>query len=288
MPTLDSYARPDTVPKALALIASGGWRVLAGGTDLYPGAGTQLSGCILDLSGLPGLVGISHGPGLRIGAATSWADIATADLPAALRALQQAARAVGGRQVQVAGTLGGNLCNASPAADGVPPLLALDAEVELASATGLRRLPLAEFLQGPRQTARHPGEMLVAVILPEAALRGRSAFIKLGARSHLVISIAMVAVRLVVQAGRVAEAAVAVGACSPVAVRLAKVEAALIGAPIAEALVRVQAEDVQAALSCIDDVRATAAYRRDAAVELVRRAVAQALEGAEALEGAGP
>ena len=264
-------------------MAAGGWRVLAGGTDLYPGAGARLGGPVLDLTGLPGLAGISPDPhyasGLRIGAATPWADIAEADLPAALRSLQQAARAVGGRQVQVAGTIGGNLCNASPAADGVPPLLVLGAEVELASLAGVRRLPMADFLQGPRQTALGADEMLMAVILPKAALQGRSAFVKLGARAHLVISIAMVAARLVVEGGRVVQAAVAVGACSPVAVRLPLVEAALLGAPVADAPARVLARDVQAALAPIGDVRATADYRRMAATELVRRAVAEVLEG---------
>lgn len=215
--------------------------------------------------------------GLRIGAATSWAEIAAADLPPACHALQVAARAVGGRQVQVAGTIGGNLCNASPAADGVPPLLVLGAEVELVSATGTRRLPLPEFLLGPRRTALASGEVLTAVQIPKAALQGRSAFVKLGARAHLVISIAMVAVRLEVVAGRIAGAAIAVGACSPVALRLPAVEAALTGAPVDQALDRISAGEVAAALSPIDDVRATADYRREAAVELVRHAVAEGL-----------
>ena len=184
---------------------------------------------------------------------------------------------VGGRQVQVAGTIGGNLCNASPAADGVPPLLALGAQVELVSASGTRRLGLEAFLLGPRQTALRPDEVLAAVLIPEDALRGRSAFVKLGARSHLVISIAMVAARLVVRDGRVAEAAIAVGACSPVAVRLPLVERSLQGVAVDRAAGTVAASDVQAALSPIDDVRATADYRRGAAVELVRRAVAGAL-----------
>lgn len=273
---MDRYARPATLPEALALIAGGGWRVLAGGTDLYPGAGTRLVGAVLDLGGIAGLAGIARADGLRIGAATPWADIAAADLPPALQALQQAARTVGGRQVQVAGTIGGNLCNASPAADGVPPLLALDAEVELQSARGTRRMALSRFLVGPRRTALDPGEVLAAVVIPEPALRGRSAFVKLGARSHLVISIAMVAARIVVQGGRVTGAAVAVGACSAVAQRLPGVEAAVLGATAEEAPMRVRAEDVTAALSPIDDVRATALYRRAAAVELVRRAVAEA------------
>ena len=142
---------------------------------------------------------------------------------------------------------------------------------------GTRRLSLAEFLLGPRRTALLPGEFLAAVVLPQSGIQGQSAFVKLGARSHLVISIAMAAVRLVVKAGQVVEAAVAVGSCSPVAVRLPLVEALLRGVSVTEAIGRVRAEDVLADLSPIDDVRATAAYRREAAVELVRRAVAEAV-----------
>lgn len=271
------YARPRTLAEAMELMGRGGWRLLAGGTDRYPVAGARLVGPMLDLTGVAELAGIGQGRDLSIGASTTWAEIGGAELPPAARALQQAARLVGGRQVQNAGTIGGNLCNASPAADGVPPLLALGAEVELASAAGLRRLALAEFILGPRRTALRADELLAAVVIPEAGLRGRSAFVKLGARTHLVISIAMVAARLEVVAGRVASAMLAVGSCSPVALRLAQVETALIGAPISEAVARIRADAVQAALSPIDDVRATAAYRRVAAVELVRRAVAEAL-----------
>lgn len=276
-PPAQDYARPGTLAEAKELLGQGDWRVLAGGTDLYPGAGARLGGRVLDLTGLPVLAGIKAGQGLRIGAATTWAAIAEADLPLAMRALQQAARQVGGRQVQNAGTIGGNLCNASPAADGVPPLLALEAAVELVSARGQRRLPLHQFLMGPRRTALKPDEILAAVLIPETALRGRSAFVKLGARTHLVISIAMVAARVVVEGGRVREAAVAVGSCSPVAVRLPVVEAALVGIPVDKVMDLVTPADMQAALSPIDDVRATAGYRREAAVELVRRALAEAL-----------
>jgi CO/xanthine dehydrogenase FAD-binding subunit len=271
------FARPASLPAALEILGAGGWRLLAGGTDLYPGAGSRLQGPVLDLTGIAELSGISGTGELRIGAATSWATIGAARLPPALHALQQAARVVGGRQVQVAGTIGGNLCNASPAADGVPPLLVLEAEVELVSLSGSRRLRLAEFLLGPRRTALLPGELMAAVIIPERALPGRSAFVKLGARSHLVISIAMVAARLEVEAGRVAGAALAVGSCSVVAVRLPVVEAALAGAPVEGALDQIRTADVAAALAPIDDVRATAGYRADAAAELVRRAVAEAL-----------
>lgn len=271
------FARPATLAEALRLMGQGGWRLLAGGTDLYLGAGTQLQGPVLDLTGIAELTGITQAGDVRIGAGASWAAIAGSRLPPALHALQQAARVVGGRQVQVAGTIGGNLCNASPAADGVPPLLVLEAEVELCSLAGTRRLRLAEFLLGPRRTALLPAEVMTAVIIPEAALHGQSAFVKLGARSHLVISIAMVAARLVADQGRVIGASVAVGACSAVSVRLPLVEAALVGASAAEAQDRVRGAAVAAAISPIDDVRATADYRLKAAVELLRRAVAEAL-----------
>lgn len=270
------YARPLSLDEALWLSARG-WRVLAGGTDLYPGAGSRLPGPVLDLGGVAELSGITEEQGLRIGAMTTWAELDAADLPPACRALKQAARVVGGRQVQVAGTIGGNLCNASPAADGVPPLLALEAMIELVSTGGTRRLALSDFLLGPRKTALRSGEILAAIHIPDQALRGPSAFLKLGARSHLVISIAMVAARLVVTGGQVVEAAVAVGACSPVAMRLPAVEAALVGASVGSAVGRIQVKDIAAALSPIDDVRATGEYRREAAVELIRRAVAEAL-----------
>lgn len=271
---MGSYARPQDMSEALALLTEGPRRVLAGGTDLYPGAGASLTGDVLDLTGLVSLRGITFGPnGVRIGACTTWSEIADADLPPALAALQQAARQVGGRQIQNAGTLGGNLCNASPAADGVPPLLTLDAVVKLVSSTGQRSMALSDFLIGPRRTALRADEVLAAVVIPKGALEGRSAFLKLGARAYLVISIAMVAVRVHVEDGRIVDIAIAVGACGPVARRLQAVEAALLGASLAAAPTLVKGEDVAAALSPIDDVRASADYRIAAATELVARAL---------------
>lgn len=266
------YTRPATLQEALACLAAGG-RVLAGGTDLYPGAGARLAGPVVDLGRVPGLSGIAaDGQGLRIGALTSWAAVAGADLPPACAALQQAARQVGGRQIQTAGTVGGNLCNASPAADGVPPLLALGAGVELVSAAGRRLLPLPDFLLAPRRTALQQGEVLAALVLPAAGLAGVSRFEKLGVRAHLVISIVSVAVRLCLAGGQITEAAVAIGSCAPVARRLPAVEAALLG-PARGAAGRIDAAGVAAALAPIDDMRAPAAYRLRAAAELTRRAV---------------
>lgn len=268
------YAKPTTVAEALSLLGEDSWRILAGGTDFYPAQGTKpLRENILDINGLAELRGIaetvSH---WTIGARTSWAQVASAPLPACFDALRQAAREVGSQQIQNVATVAGNLCNASPAADGVPALLILDADVELSSAQGNRHLPLGEFILGNRRTALRPGEMVTAIRIPKSAAVGRSAFHKLGARRYLVISIAMAAVRLVIIDGMVSNAAVAVGACAATAKRLHGVENAIIGRKadqsIADAIMSASITE----LTPIDDVRGTAFYRQDAAREIVARA----------------
>ncbi|OIQ65085.1 nicotinate dehydrogenase FAD-subunit [mine drainage metagenome] len=143
--------------------------------------------------------------------------------------------------------------------------------MELASLAGSRRLGLGEFLTGPRKTALRAGEILAAIHVPE--VRGQGGFLKLGARRYLVISIAMVAARIVAEGGIVTEAALAVGACSPVAVRLAAQEAALLGAPLAALGDHIRPDLVEPYLSPIPDIRADAAYRAGSATELLRRVV---------------
>jgi CO/xanthine dehydrogenase FAD-binding subunit len=273
---MTEYLRPHRLTDALAALAAGSRLVVAGGTDVMPALqGRALRGAVLDVTALPELTGIDRtGDGWRIGAATRWSALRDAALPPAFDALRAAAAEVGGRQIQNAGTLAGNLCNASPAADGVPPLLVLDAAVELASARGTRRLALAEFLTGARRTVCAPDEILTAVLVPEAAVQGRAAFRKLGARRHLVISIAMVAVRIEADAGMIRQAALAVGACSAVARRLPLIEAALAGLPAGRAAAAVEDAVVAAALDPIDDLRGSAAFRSAAAAELLRRALA--------------
>lgn len=280
----DLHERPASLAEALDRLGACAFRPLAGGTDLYPGAqGRELSGDILDLTAIEALSRIELGPsGLRIGACATWSAIAAAALPPALAGLQQAAREVGGRQIQNAGTIGGNLCNASPAADGVPPLMTLDASVEISSAAGQRQLRLADFITGPRRTALQAGELVTAIVIPRPALTGRSVFRKLGARKYLVISIASVALRVVEREGRIADAYVAVGACSAVPQRLAGVEAVLRDQPVSRAEERVTDGVVAAALAPLDDIRASAAYRSVAAAELVRRAVGDLCGGGHA------
>jgi CO/xanthine dehydrogenase FAD-binding subunit len=280
---LQSYWRPDSVAEALEALATAPRTVLAGGTDYYPArVGRPSEEDILDITGLAALRGIeAQREHWRIGALTAWSTLARADLPAWLAGLRLAAREVGGEQIQNAGTLGGNLCNASPAADGVPPLLALDALVELASVEGIERLPLIEFIRGNRKTARRPDQLLTAVLVPKPkAARAAGHFLKLGARRYLVISIVMVGATLEVGAdGRVAAARIAVGACAPVASRLPAAERALTGAPCGPRLGALVQPGHLAGLAPIDDVRASAAYRSDVALTLVRRTLNELAAG---------
>ncbi len=267
------FERPKQLREALALLDAQSWDILAGGTDYYPGlrdiAPTRP---VLDITAIGGLRNITREDGFwRIGALATWSDLVAADLPPAFDGLKLAAREVGSVQIQNRATIAGNICNASPAADGVPPLLTLDAEVELSSATGGRRLSLAEFITGNRATMLKPSEMVTAIVIPETSVSGNSHFLKLGARKYLVISIAMAAVRVDTGSdSRVSKAAISVGSCSEVAKRLPALEQAIIGYSSAEAGDAVNAHQL-ASLVPIDDIRATADYRSAAAVELVRR-----------------
>jgi CO/xanthine dehydrogenase FAD-binding subunit len=274
------YFRPRTLREAVEALAAPEVRILAGGTDFYPALGERKAAWpVLDVTAISELRGIEVGPDLiRIGAATTWMDVIRASLPRAFDALRAAAREVGSVQIQNRATVAGNLCNASPAADGVPPLLALDAEIELLSARGERRVPLGSFITGNRKTAREPGEIVTAILVPRT-IEGPSAFLKLGARRYLVISIAMVAAIVEADAaGRVGQARVAIGSCSPVARRLTQLERELVGAKLDEIGARVEPRHLDV-LSPIDDLRGTAEYRRDAARTLVARALQAAAAG---------
>src|SRR5258705_8414425 len=199
------YLRPHHLEEALAALARP-HTVLAGGTDFYPArVGRAIDEDVLDIGGIAALRGIMvDDSGWRLGATTPWSEFIEAALPPLFDGLKQAAREIGGRQIQNAGTLAGNLCNASPAADGVPCLLTLDAEVEIAGPAGRRVLPLRQFITGVRRTALAPAELVVAIHVPKPDHEARSAFLKLGTRGYLVISIAMAAAVVEIVDGRVA------------------------------------------------------------------------------------
>jgi CO/xanthine dehydrogenase FAD-binding subunit len=270
------YSRPKTLDAALQVLAQDGVQILSGGTDFFPALGDRPApDRVVDISGLTEIKGIAvEADHIRIGGLTTWSELVGTSLPRCFDGLKSAAREIGGIQIQNRGTVAGNLCNASPAADSVPPLLALDAEVELVSALGTRRMPLADFIVGNRRTVRRPDEILANVIVSRRLDDATSSFLKLGTRRYLVISIVMVAAVVKSDnAGRVAEARVAVGSCSAAARRLTSLERALAGVPARAGLGAVALAEYLTQLSPINDVRATASYRSEAALTLVRRAL---------------
>ncbi|MDB2407221.1 FAD binding domain-containing protein [Jannaschia sp.] len=273
------YYSPTDLDEALGLLGSRAMSVVAGGTDWFPAQGRRPVSCdMLDVTRLAELRGIDpQDGGWRIGATATWSDVLRADLPPAFDGLRSAARAVGGVQIQNAGTVAGNLCNASPAADGMPPLLTLDASVELAGPAGRRVLPLSDFVIDRRKTRCASDELVVALHIPPQPDAARGAFLKTGARRYLVISIAMTAVIVGLDAdGHIDHARVAVGACSPVASRLPALEAAMIGQRPTDVVVT---RAHLAPLAPIEDVRADAAYRTEIVPHQIMRVLQAAADG---------
>jgi CO/xanthine dehydrogenase FAD-binding subunit len=270
------YLRPNSLQEALEALATTDGTLLSGGTDIFPPLSDRpLSGPVIDISGLREIAGIrvtdSH---VVIGGRTSWTEIVKSSLPRGFDGLKAAAREVGSVQIQNQGTVAGNICNASPAADGVAALMALDTEVTLTSRTGSRQIALTDFVLGNRKTVRRPDELLTSVQIPRRLENAASSFLKLGSRRYLVISIVMVAANLVIDAqGIISEALICVGSCSPKALRLAALEQALLGAPARRGISSVVRQEHLAPLSPIDDVRGSASYRLDAAKTLLARAL---------------
>ncbi len=276
------YLTPTNHEEAFSFLENNNPRIVAGCTDYFPSLRQgQIHDDLLDVSRINGMRGVTKtDTGWRIGAATTWTDIVRAALPPAFDALKQAALEVGSLQIQNQGTVAGNICNASPAADGVPPLMALGAEVEVGSSEGSRRVALSDFIKGVRRIDLNPGEMVVAIHIPDIPTMSTSAFYKLGSRKHLVISIAMVAAIVQVKAGRLTDVRIALGSCSPVARRLPGLEAQLMDEGVADLeYFDFGIGDAFAPLTPISDIRGSAEYRLDVVSEMCRRVLIAACKG---------
>jgi CO/xanthine dehydrogenase FAD-binding subunit len=270
-----NYLCARSLDDALAALARGPHRIVCGATDAYAqGQAAPSAVPWLDISGVDALQGITaSGSMLRIGAAVTWDRIDRCEqMPGVLR---EAARTVGSRQIRLRGSLGGNLCHASPVADGIPALLALDARVELAGPRGVRQLPLPEFVLGRQRTALLPDELLAAILVESPGPSERTAFIKLAQRDASAIAVVAAAVRLRWRDDRMlASAAIAVGGASEAAIRLCGLESLLEGAP-REAIPPLIAATPMPELSPIDDRRGSAALRHRWARVAVQRACAR-------------
>ena len=278
---------PDTWEQALAMKAAQPEAVpIAGGTDLMVALNFDRARpqAILDLTRVPELRDWETDDGrLRIGAGVSYTRLIE-ELGGRLPGLALASRTVGSPQIRNRGTVGGNLGTASPAGDGLPPLYVSDAEVELASATGTRRLPVAEFVTGPKRQAAREDELIAAFHLPAAT--GPQQFAKIGPRNAMVIAVCSLSLAIWPERRAVCAC---IGSAGPTPIRAVEAEAFIAGvldedglwegrAPLSSAALERFGELVAAAAAPIDDVRGSAAYRRHALGVLARRTLTWAWE----------
>ena len=278
---------PDTWEQALAMKAAQPDAVpIAGGTDLMVALNFDRARpqAILDLTRVPELRDWGADDGrLRIGAGVSYTRLIE-ELGERLPGLAIASRTVGSPQIRNRGTVGGNLGTASPAGDGLPPLYVSDAEVELASATGTRRLPVAEFVTGPKRQAAREDELIAAFHLPAAT--GAQQFAKIGTRNAMVIAVCSLSLAIWPERRAVCAC---IGSAGPTPIRAGVAEAFIAGVldeeglwegrgPLSRAALERFGELVAAAAAPIDDVRGSAAYRRHALGVLARRTLTWAWE----------
>ena len=271
-----SLESPQSLAEACQMLTDTSGRLIAGGTDVIPQMrdGRFQAQTLIDLSRLTNLSRIEEQSGtVVIGALTNYTTLRQSPLLQEVAPmLVEVAGLVGGIQTQNRGTIGGNIANASPAGDTLPPLLALNAEVTLSSANGERVLPLAEFLQGPGKTAITSHELLREVRFQRPATGTKSTFMRLGNRRGMVISVVSAAFVLRLDAeNRVEDVRIALGAVAPTAIRCLDAESHLRGQVLTVELIEKAAETAVSTSSPIDDVRGTAEYRRHGVKVLVRR-----------------
>lgn len=283
------YHRPTELTEALKLLAElkEGYRIIAGGTDLVPAArrgGVSLPNHthIIDISSIKELDYIVKDDGMiRIGAVTRVSEIGVSTVVKEhVPIVADAASQLGSLQVRNLGTIGGNLCNASPAADTAPPLLVLDAKVNVRSIDGQRLVPVTELFTGPGKTILAPGEILAEIQIPITEATAGSCFIKLGRRNAFTLSIVSVATLVKVKDGIFDDVRIALGAVAPTPIRASKAEEYLKGKRMSEQVIDEGAKIVAGEVKPISDVRASEEYRRDMSYILTKRAINRSVQRA--------
>jgi len=279
------FLSPSSMVEALGLLKEHGAKakLIAGGTDLVVQMKEKLvtPELVINLLNVPELMGMSkNGKRLRIGALVKHATLENSPL---LRdggeILAAAAHKLGSPQVRHLGTLGGNLCNASPAADTAPALLVLEGEATLVSQEKERRIPLESFFIGPGLTALKEDEILKEIFIPEVPANSSWAYLKLGRRKSLDLALVSVAVLLFLNpvAGTCQKARVALGAVSPTPLRARETERFLEGRKLEEKVIREAGKIAQGECRPISDIRASAEYRKEMVKVLVERAIKKSL-----------
>ncbi len=271
------YHRPATIAELTGMLASNDARPLAGGTDLIPQIreGRRKVAAIVDLKHIGECTAITPLPdgGLAIGAAVAATQVARDALIAhAYPGIAASALLIGSYQVQNRASLGGNICNAAPSADAVPPLIAHGARAEIAGKDGLREIPLEEIFAGPGRTHLAPGEVLTRILLPPVMARSASHYLRFTPRREMDIAIAGVGGFVTLdEAGIVTKARFALASVAPKPIRAPSAEAALIGAKLDDAAIHAAGEAARGDASPISDTRGSADYRRELVAVLTRR-----------------
>jgi carbon-monoxide dehydrogenase medium subunit len=283
------YHRPTKLREALRLLSKykESYKIVAGGTDLMPAARRSTASLprhthVIDIGSIKELNYITMDDSIvRIGAATKISEIEISPvIRKHIPILADAASQLGSIQIRNLGTIGGNLCNASPAADTAPPLLVLDAKVNLKGINGQRLVPLTEFFTGPGGTILVPGEILTEVQIPITEPTAGSCFIKLGRRNAFTLSIVCVATLVKVKDGVFDDVRIALGAVAPTPIRATKAEEYLTGEGVSEPAIDEGAKVAASEVAPIDDVRASAEYRRDMSYVLTKGAISASVQQA--------
>ena len=276
---------PEDLAGALDALANGEGETvlpLAGGTNLIVDirARRERPDRMVGLGAVDELKGMEFGPErIAIGGRTTVSELLRApEIAQAAPSLIDAARLFGGLMVRNTATVAGNIASGSPAADLVPPLLALDAALTLESAAGTRTLALDDYYLGYKQDARRRDELITRISWPRLPENSANTFYKLARRKGDAITVTGVAVTLAVAGGKCTMARIALASVAPIVLRAKQAEALLEGQALTPALIDEAAEEAGAACSPIDDIRASAGYRRHTARALTRRLVAQAWE----------
>ena len=279
-----NYFQPNDLNSALDVLKNNSDLTIAAGcTDLFPITNNMsLDKNILDITNIKSIRGFEfNNIETKIGSATTWTDIKNENLPSCYDMLKSCAKEVGSIQIQNLGTIGGNICNASPAADSIPCLLALVAKLELSSANNQRIIPIDEFILGSRKTKLEQGEILTSIIIPKEKENGSSSFRKIGARKYLVISISMVACRILISNNIIEDISISVGSCSEVAKRIFSIERQLIKKDINEVVFNQVDFSQLNEISPITDIRSTHVYRLKASQSLIKDVVKDAINKQE-------
>jgi xanthine dehydrogenase FAD-binding subunit len=274
------YERPETIADAIAAMAAGDARALAGGTDLVPQLreGRRRAGRIVDLKRIPELAAIAALPdgGISIGAAATATAVARhAGLVAAYPAVAQSAQLIGGVQIQNRASLGGNICNAAPSADAVPALICHEARAAIAGRSGRREVAVEAMFRGPGQTALEAGEILVSILLPPPQPRSAAKYLRFTPRREMDIAVAGAGTWIGLDAhGAVAAARVVLASVAPTPIRALSAEQKLIGEKPTRALLEEAGRLAAGDARPISDTRGSADYRRSLVAVLTARALA--------------